>query len=136
MMVCLTMLDSYHGLPGDGRTYDCSPNAVAPMLSTHSRKPVPVCWQLQAQRCTFIGVWADGDFVNGKWVSATVPLLGTSWDRGVRRLALPRAPGSWVRLIALCVASLWESAPPGNPQTITVPLCDLMVPLTCTCYSL
>mgnify|MGYP001807327767 CR=1 FL=1 len=22
----------------------------------------------------------------------------------------------WVRLIALCVASLWESAPPGNPQ--------------------
>ena len=30
--------------------------------------------------------------------------------------ALPRAPGRRVRLIALCVASLWESAPPGNPQ--------------------
>ena len=31
--------------------------------------------------------------------------------------ALPRAPGSRDRLIALCVASLWESAPPGNPPT-------------------
>jgi hypothetical protein len=50
-----------------------------------------------------------------------VRALGTSWDRGVGEAylageALPRAPGRWVCLIALCVASLWEFGPPGNPQ--------------------
>jgi hypothetical protein len=29
--------------------------------------------------------------------------------------ALPQVPGSRVRLIALCVASWWESAPAGYP---------------------
>jgi hypothetical protein len=44
---------------------------------------------------------------------------GRAWDRGVVRILGVRlclGPPAVGSLIALCVASLWESAPSGNPQ--------------------
>lgn len=72
--------------------------------STNATEPV-CCWRLclcgfvfQAQSCMFIGVWADGEFVDGKWVHQD----GTTFQ-GSFEVSVPVSRRLWENLGTRCL---------------------------------